>query len=88
MDDPSDRLLPTFLAEYARIDPFILFGLEVGFSNLKAIFRLAIQGSGESETAMLALLENVGSGAVTAARTAAARDFITIAQEHQSVRER
>ena len=60
MDDPSDRLLPTFWAESACIDPLILFGLKVGFGNVKAIFRLANQGSGEPEPAMFALLENVG----------------------------
>jgi hypothetical protein len=48
------------LAEYLRIDPLILFGLKMGFGNVKAIIRLAIQGSGEPETAMSTLLENVG----------------------------
>jgi hypothetical protein len=60
MDGLCDRLLAAFLAEYPRIDPLILFGLKMGLGNVNAIIRFAIQGSGEPETAMSALLENVG----------------------------
>jgi hypothetical protein len=52
-------LLAAFLAEYPRIDPLILFGLKMGLGNVKAIVRFAIQGSGEPETSMSTLLENV-----------------------------
>jgi hypothetical protein len=60
MNGLRDGLLSALLAENPLIDPLILFGLKMGFGNVTAIIRLAVQGSGEPETAMSALLENVG----------------------------
>jgi hypothetical protein len=60
MDGLGNRLFTTFLTENALIDPFVLLVLEVGFGNMKAFIRNAIQGAGKPETSVSALLQDIG----------------------------
>ncbi len=60
MDGLGDRLLATFLAENACIDPLVYLVLEVGFGNMEALIRNAIQGAGKPETSVPALLQDIG----------------------------
>ena len=60
MNGLGDRLFTALLAENPFIDPPVEFMLEVGFGNMEAFFRDAIQCSGKPETSVPALLPDIG----------------------------
>jgi hypothetical protein len=59
MDGLGDRLFTAFLAENPFIDPLVYLVLEVGFGDMEAVIRDAIQSTSKPETSVPALLQDI-----------------------------